>query len=65
MQSNIVNSVGQNEIQQIPLVNSNHVITQSTPINSQINPIPSMNSSTPVLTDPKVSISYAPIVSAI
>ncbi len=65
MQSNIVNSVGQNEIQQIPLVNSNHVITQSTPINSQINPIPSMNSSTPVLTDPQVSISYAPIVSAI
>ena len=65
MESNIISYTGQNEIEQIPLVNSNQVVTQSSSVlSSQLNPIPSMSTAFPVLTDPKVSISYAPIVSA-
>ena len=65
MESNIISYTGQNEIEQIPLVNSNQVVTQSSSVlSSQLNLIPSMSTTFPVLTDPKVSISYAPIVSA-
>ena len=65
MQSNVVqSSVAQNTLQQIPLVNSTQVLTQTTPvINSQINPV--TTSTSPGLNNPQISISYAPIVSAL
>ena len=67
MQSNVVeNSVNPNIIQQIPIVDSTQVLTQTTPIEvSQVNPISSVTASTPGLPNPQISISYAPIVSAI
>ncbi len=67
MQSNgIQSTVGLSALQQIPLVNSTQIVTQSTPvINSQVTSTNPTTSSTPILSDPNVSVSYAPIVSAI
>ena len=67
MQSNgIQSTVGLSTLQQIPLVNSTQIVTQSTPvINSQVTQTNPVTSSSPILTDPNVSVSYAPIVSAI
>lgn len=67
MQTNVIQSApGLNTTQQIPLINSTPIVTRSTQItSSQLNPIASLTTSTPVLTDPQVSVSYAPIVSAI
>ena len=59
MQSNIVqSSVSPNIVQQIPLVNSTQMLTQT-----QINPV--TTSTSPGLNNPQISVSYAPIVSAI
>ena len=59
MQSNVVqSSVVPNTIQQIPLVNSTQVLSQT-----QINPV--TTSTSPGLNNPQISVSYAPIVSAI
>ena len=67
MQNNgIQSTVGLSTLQQIPLVNSTQIVTQSTPvINSQVTQANPVTSSSPILTDPNVSVSYAPIVSAI
>ena len=67
MQSNLVqNSVAQSTMPTIPLVNSTQVLTQSSPIvNSQVNQVTSTTASTPIVTNPQMSFSYAPIVSAI
>jgi hypothetical protein len=67
MQNNgIQSTVGLSTLQQIPLVNSTQIVTQSTPvINSQVTQTNPVTSSSPILTDPNVSVSYAPIVSAI
>ena len=59
MQSNVVqSSVVPNTIQQIPVVNSTQVLSQT-----QINPV--TTSTSPGLNNPQISVSYAPIVSAI
>ena len=59
MQSNVVqSSVSPNIVQQIPLVNSTQVLTQT-----QLNPV--TTSTSPGLNNPQISVSYAPIVSAI
>ena len=59
MQSNVVqSSVSPNIVQQIPLVNSTQMLTQT-----QINPV--TTSTSPGLNNPQISVSYAPIVSAI
>ena len=59
MQTNVVqSSVVPNTVQQIPLVNSTQVLTQT-----QINPV--TTSTSPGLNNPQITVSYAPIVSAI
>ena len=59
MQSNVVqSSVVPNTVQEIPLVNSTQVISQT-----QINPV--TTSTSPGLNNPQITVSYAPIVSAI
>ena len=59
MQTNVVqSSVVPNTVQQIPLVNSTQMLTQT-----QINPV--TTSTSPGLNNPQISVSYAPIVSAI
>ena len=66
MESNVIQSTsGFNTIQQIPLTNSTTIVNRSALVSTQLNPVASLSTSTPVLTDPQVSVSYAPIVSAI
>ena len=65
--SNVIDiSQSPNTIQQIPLVNSTQLLTQSSPlVNSEITQSTSVTASNPGVPNPQISISYAPIVSAI
>jgi len=58
MQSNgIQSTVGLSALQQIPLVNSTQIVTQSTPvINSQVTSTNPTTSSTPILSENKTNI---------
>jgi hypothetical protein len=64
MQSNVVNSLAQTTTHQIPLANSTQILGQTTPlINSVSNPV--AMSTSPGTNNPSISVSYAPIVSAL
>ena len=66
MQANVQNSVAQSGMPHIPLVNSTQVLTTSSPIlNSQVNPVVSTTGVDPSQVNQQVTVSYAPIVSAL
>ena len=66
MQANVQNSVAQSGMPHIPLVNSTQVLTTSSPIlNSQVNPVVSTTGVDPTQVNQQVTVSYAPIVSAL